>query len=71
MLKLLDRAIARKYPYKPEEEIRAEVESAYRDAGAHMARRYVRGNVNVQSGRYLTRADLDARAERLAVSKKK
>ena len=56
-----ERDIAREFPFKTHEQVRAEV-LAERDAiGDEVARRFSRGNVNIKSGEYLTKKDLNDR----------
>ena len=57
----LTKMFDRRTPLKSEEQLRNEVQ-AHRDAlGREIAQRYVRGNVNIKAGRFLTKSDLGAK----------
>ncbi len=47
------------------DEIRKEVLDRYVEIGRSVAKRYVRGNVNIKAGRFMTEHDLDARKKAL------
>jgi hypothetical protein len=59
--KMLDRMIGRRHPLKSREQIKAEIVARHEKMGHSLAQRYVRGNVNIKRGAFLTRDDLDAR----------
>ena len=59
--KSIERAIAREHPYKTTAQVRAEVLAEREEIGQEMAQRFTRGNVNIKSGEFLTRKDLNDR----------
>jgi sialic acid synthase SpsE len=52
---------------KTREQLRNEVMERREEIGRSVAERFVRGNVNIKAGRFLTKNDLDARRERSKV----
>lgn len=62
--KSIEREVAREFPHKTIEEIKAEVKSHHESIGRAIAQRFSRGNVNIKMGQFLTREDLDARRAR-------
>jgi hypothetical protein len=59
--KAIEREIAREHPYKTTAQIRAEVLAEHDEIGHEMAQRFTRGNVNIKSGEFLTKKDLNDR----------
>jgi hypothetical protein len=66
LFKLIERAVARRRRQKSVAEVREEVIARHDAMGRAVAQRYSRGNVNIQSGAFLTRKDLDAKHKELA-----
>jgi hypothetical protein len=55
-------------PPPSREQLKKEVLARYEELGRKAASRFVRGNVNIKAGRFLTKRDLAARKERSFVS---
>lgn len=54
LAELIARAYSRRYPRKTSDQIREEVLSEHRMVGVDVARRFVRGNVNIKAGNFST-----------------
>ena len=64
---ILDRAYRRRHPPRTLAEIRAEVLAEHEAIGDKVARRYVRGNINIKAGDY---SDTDTIPRKRAIGKK-
>jgi hypothetical protein len=51
-------------PPRSREDLKKEVLDRYEEIGRKTAQRFVRGNVNIKAGRFLTKRDLAARKEK-------
>ena len=54
-------------PPPSKESLREEVLSRYAHIGRNVASRYVRGNVNIKAGRFMTERDLEERKKQLGL----
>jgi hypothetical protein len=62
---LLDRCVRRKYPLRSRAQIREDILAEHERVGRSIAARMTRGNILISQGKFLTRADLDARRRRI------
>jgi hypothetical protein len=60
VFKFVDRLITQP-PLKSRDVLRQEILRRYDEIGHAVAQRYVRGNVNIKAGRFLTKEDIQAR----------
>jgi hypothetical protein len=60
MFKFVQKLLTR-HPQKSRDILRQEVLQGYDEIGRTVAQRFVRGNVNIKAGRFLTAKDLAAR----------
>jgi hypothetical protein len=54
---LVDRAVRRLHPAKTREDIKADVRAKHDEIGMRMAKRYVRGNINIKRGKVILRKE--------------
>jgi hypothetical protein len=66
LFKIIECAVARRHSQKSRDEVKAEVMADHEEVGRVIARRYARGNVNIQNGAFLTQKDLDAKHKELS-----
>jgi hypothetical protein len=53
--KIIDKAISQRFPERSSDAIREEVKARHDRLGDLQARRFVRGNVNIQQGSYIVK----------------